>query len=275
MLALAGGSPPLHARALTTLGWIALFEGDTQAAKDAAERAVAAAAGESWILANALNLLGSTELARGLSEASGQRFEEALTLIEGDVEAGVWAPPILMNLGRLAAARGDVGEARRRYEAALAALPAESATFIRPMALGNLASLAWDEGDRGRAARLQREALPLRHELWDVLALANSLDNGAKFAVAGGRPAMAARLLGAAAAVRRRGNVTIELFNLDDHHALLAQVREQLDGPAFTAAWAHGESLSLEQAMADADAVLAAAAQDDHGTVTVTDGSVS
>jgi predicted ATPase/class 3 adenylate cyclase len=271
--ALGGGDPPLQARALTALGWFALYQGDTAAAMDAAERAIATAAGESWILANALLLLGSVELDRGTTEAARRRFEEALALVEDHVEAGVWAPPILMNLGLLATIQGDVVEARRWYEATLAALPADAVTFIRPMVLGHLASIAWNEGDRAKAAALQREALPLRRALWDVLALASSLANAAEFAALGDRPEVAARLLGAAAALRVRGGVTIDPFNLGDPQALMARVREQLGEPAFAAAWAQGESLPLDQAIVEVDALLAAAGPDDCGVRKGTDRS--
>jgi hypothetical protein len=98
-----------------------------------------------------------------------------------------------------------------------------------------------------------------------VLALANSLANGAEFAAVGGRPEVAARLLGAAEALRVRGGVTIDPFNLDDPATLKARVRDQLGEPAFAAAWAQGESLPLDQAIAEADAVLTEAAQGDHG----------
>jgi non-specific serine/threonine protein kinase len=263
--ALGGGDPPLQARALTALGWFALYQGDTAAAMDAAERAVETATGKSWILANALLLLGSVELDRGTTEAARRRFEEALALVEDHVEAGVWAPPILMNLGLLATIQGDVVEARRWYEATLAALPADAVTFIRPMVLGHLASIAWNEGDRAKAAALQREALPLRHALWDVLALASSLANAAEFAALGNRPEVAARLLGAAEALRLRGAVAIDPFNLGDPQGLVARVREQLGEPAFAAAWAEGESLPLDQVIAEADAVLAEAARGDSG----------
>jgi predicted ATPase/class 3 adenylate cyclase len=263
--ALGGGDPPLLARALTGYGWHALYQGDTESAMEAAERAVETAAGESWILAMALLLLGSVDLERGTADAARRRFEEARTLVEGDVDAGVWAPPILMNLGLLAAIQGDVGEARRWYEATLAALPADAVTFIRPMVLGNLASIAWNEGDRSRAAVLQREALPLRRALRDVLALANSLENGAEFAAVAGRQEVAARLLGAAEGLRQRGGVTIDPFNLDDPDALITRVRAQLGESAFAAAWAQGEILPLDQAIAQADAVLAEAAYDDSG----------
>jgi tetratricopeptide (TPR) repeat protein len=228
---------------------------------------VETAAGESWVLANALNLLGSVERNQGSYDAARRWFSEALALVETHADAGVWAPPILMNLGLLAAIGGDAGEARRWYEATLAALPAGVVTFIRPMVLGNLASMAWDAGDRSRAATLQREALPLRRELWDVMALANSLANAAEHAAVGGRPLVAARLLGAAEALRLRGRVAIEPFNLDGHLAFVEQVHALLGDPAFAAAWAQGESLPLDQAIAEAEDVLATAAQDHSGVL--------
>jgi predicted ATPase len=272
VLSLGGGDPPLRARALTGFGWHALYQGDTESAMEAAERAVETAAGESWILAMGLLLLGSVELERGTTDAARRRFEEARALVEGDVDAAVWAPPILLNLGLLAAIQGDVVEARRWYEATLVALPADAVTFIRPMVLGNLASIAWNEGDRSRAAILQREALPLRRALRDVLALANSLANGAEFAAVAGRPEVAARLLGAAEGLRQRGGVTIDPFNLDDPDPLTARVREQLGEPVFAAAWAQGEILPLDQAIAQVDAVLAEAAHDDSGERQVAGG---
>ncbi|HEX6670035.1 MAG TPA: AAA family ATPase, partial [Gemmatimonadales bacterium] len=106
LLALGGGAPPLQARALTALGWYALVQGDTEGAMEAGKRAAETAAGESWILANALNLLGSVELERGPSEAARRYFEEALALVEHHEEAAVWAPSILNNLGLLASISG-------------------------------------------------------------------------------------------------------------------------------------------------------------------------
>jgi hypothetical protein len=76
---------------------------------------------------------------------------------------------------------------------------------------------------------------------------------------------VAARLLGAAEPLRVRGGVTIDPFNLDDPDALKGRVRDQLGELAFAAAWSQGESLSLDDAIAEADAVLAEAAHDDCG----------
>ena len=73
----------------------------------------------------ALNLLGGVELDRGSTDAARQRYEEALALVESASDLALWVPGILSNLGLLAAVRRDFAEARRGYEAALAALPAE------------------------------------------------------------------------------------------------------------------------------------------------------
>jgi predicted ATPase/class 3 adenylate cyclase len=261
LLALGGGAPPLQARALTALGWYALVQGDTDGAMDAGKRAAETAAGESWIRANALNLLGSVELERGPPETARRYFEEALDLVEHHEEAEVWAPSILNNLGLLASISGDSAEARRWYEATLEALPAEGLPLIRPAVLGNLAWMARDEGDWPRAAALQREALTLQSQLQDGPALGISLEDAAQHAVIGGHPEVAARLLGAAEALRLRGGIAIEPFNVDDHRALIAKIREQLDEPTFATARAEGGSLLLGQAIAEADGVLAEAAQ--------------
>jgi hypothetical protein len=136
---------------------------------------------------------------------------------------------------------------------------------MRPIVLGNLAVVAMEEGDRMRAAALDREALALQRTLRNQAVLANSLEAGADYAAVGGQPDVAARLLGAAEAVRLRAGIAIDSFNVDEHQAFVARVREQLDEPAFNAAWAQGESFSLDEAIAEADAVLAVAARGDTG----------
>ena len=218
--ALGGGDPLLQARALTALGWFALYQGDTDGGHGRGRASGRDRRGRVLGPGECPAPTGQRRARPGTTEAARRRFEEARVLVEDHVEAGVWAPPILMNLGLLATIQGDVVAARRWYEATLAALPADAVTFIRPMVLGHLASIAWNEGDRSRAAELQREALPLRQALWDVLALASSLANAAEFAALGGRLEVAARLLGAAEALRLRGAVAIDPFNLGDPDAL-------------------------------------------------------
>jgi predicted ATPase/class 3 adenylate cyclase len=261
LLALDGGSPPLRARGLVWLGWLASVQGAVDAAEEAAERAIQLAADQTWVRAIALHLRGSVELDRGPSDAARQWFEEALELLETDPDAAVWRPGTLTNLGLLATLRGDFAEAHQMFEATLAALPADGSPFARATVLGNLAWVVRREGDWAHAAALQREALALHNEFRNWLSLAIGFEGAAEHAVAGGQAGTAAVLLGAADALRTRADMVIEPFNLDEHRDLVERTRLALGEEPFAAAWAQGEDLTLEDAISTADAVLANAAQ--------------
>jgi hypothetical protein len=103
--------------------------------------------------------------------------------------------------------------------------------------------------------------LSLRRVLREASALSSSFENAAEFALEGGQPETATRLLGAAEAVRQQAGIVVEAFNVGEHEALLARTREALSEAVFTAAWREGEQLALEEAFTEADTVLAQAAQ--------------
>jgi hypothetical protein len=74
-------------------------------------------------------------------------------------------------------------------------------------------------------------------------------------ALARGRPVRAARLVGAVAAVwtaRGRSAWDIEPRSRRDRDRNLAAARARLDEAAFAAAWAEGQAMSLEEAIAEA-----------------------
>jgi predicted ATPase/class 3 adenylate cyclase len=266
LLALPGGDPSLRARSLTLLGWLAQHQGDADAVADPAEQAVDLAREEGWVRAYALNLLGIVELSRESPDAARRYFEEALNLLRADPSGEVFVPELLMHLGLVAADQGDLVEARRSYEAALASLPAGGAPSVRAIVLDNLAWVDWEEGDRHRAAVRDREALGLHGELREMHRLVGSFEVAAEHAADAGRAEAAACLLGAAEALRTRIGVTIEPGNLKWHHSLMTSTREQLGETAFKAAWSQGEGLTLEDAIAAADAVLAEAERAGAGT---------
>jgi tetratricopeptide (TPR) repeat protein len=261
LVALDSGGAALTARALNVVGWLALHQGQTSTADAAGRRALALTADGSWIHAAALNLLGSAELDRGPSDTAQQWFKAALALVEGGPHAEVWAPQFTNNLGILAALRREFAEARRWYETTLATMSSDERGTLRPTVVSNLAWVIREEGDWPRAAEALQEAFALQSELGDVLKLAGSFEDAAQHAVQGGQPEAAGRLLGAAESLRVQGDIAIEPFNLEEHDLLLAKTRELLGDAAFAAAWSQGESLTLEQAVAEADLVLARAAR--------------
>ena len=105
-------------------------------------------------------------------------------------------------------------------------------------------------GDTARAAALCAESMVLSRDNGDRLQLARALEGLAGVAATTGRPELAARLLGAAEALRLAIQGPLwpsERASYDQH---LAATRAALDQTEFAASWAAGRALTLEQAIA-------------------------
>jgi tetratricopeptide (TPR) repeat protein len=123
------------------------------------------------------------------------------------------------------------------------------------IALGNLASIALALGNPGQATAFYDESLTLRRELGDKRGVAKCLDGSAEVAVARGRTEQAVRLLAAAAALRDRIGAQVPFVlaaNRTARDRTLADAQAQLSDAVFAAAWAEGQAMPLEQAIADA-----------------------
>jgi hypothetical protein len=103
--------------------------------------------------------------------------------------------------------------------------------------------------------------LAINGEFLQAWSLSASFEGAADSAFIAGHPEAAARLLGAAEAMRHQAGMVIDAFAIAEHEALLARTREALGAATFAATWRQGESMTLEDAIAEADAVLADAAQ--------------
>jgi hypothetical protein len=106
--------------------------------------------------------------------------------------------------------------------------------------------------DYARAAALGREGLALFRVVGDTWEIGRYLWVLAGAAFGQGRPERAARLFGAAAAVRERFGAPLPPLFRPPHDAAVAAVRAALGEPAFAAAWAAGHAMSLDEVAADA-----------------------
>jgi DNA-binding CsgD family transcriptional regulator len=106
------------------------------------------------------------------------------------------------------------------------------------------------QGDRERAASPFEEALRLLQGRGDKVGIAYSLLGLAGVAVSRGLPARAARLWGAAEALREADGLPLSplVRSLSDYEDDLADARAGLDERSFAAAWAEGRAMTLEQA---------------------------
>jgi DNA-binding CsgD family transcriptional regulator len=118
--------------------------------------------------------------------------------------------------------------------------------------------LAYDRGDFRRLAQVTRDGLDLWRELGLPDLIAHGVFNVGVAADAAGEAEAAARLLGAGKALFERIGMPLaaDQFNreLIDRH--IASAREALGEERFAAAWAAGQALTLEDAVAEAQALV-------------------
>ncbi len=249
-----GGSTTAEARtvALVMAGWLANEQGDLDRAEPLVEEGLsrARAIGHRHYEAQSLISLGLVALRRAAFDRARACFEEGLAIHAslGDV---TWVPFALKNLGFVAYRRGDRAQAGVLYDQALAQFRELGNTFGMAITLISMAKLARDRGDFAGATALYAEGLALRWDHGDKISVAGCLRGLALVAALARQYERAARLSGAAEALREsigagepRGDSRAE--------DAYAPVRAALGETAFAVAWAAGRALPLSEAVAEA-----------------------
>jgi predicted ATPase/DNA-binding CsgD family transcriptional regulator len=284
-----------YAKALHADGRLAHGQGDYAAAEQRLHAALAVwrRLEDRVQMANALFLLGRTALGRGERAAAQALFLESLACAEaagdpwvgslarlwmaqvafddGDDDAArAWAEQVLAGgettgshrnacfalrvLGDVDARQGNIDSARKLLEASLAH-GREVGRWLAAWPAADLADLLIEQQGQTAARPLLREALVTYRDAGDREGVAGCLEGCARLAATVGLAAQAARLAGAAAALRAAVGTPArgERTNLDRH---LARARVTLGARAADAAWAEGLSLPPPQATAEALALL-------------------
>jgi hypothetical protein len=118
--------------------------------------------------------------------------------------------------------------------------------------LNDLGRLALDQGDTARASALFGESLKLSWEPENEIGIALSLAGLAGVAGSAGQPARAAKLLGAAEAIRESIGRPLTPVERSVFERYAATIRAQLGQAAVAMMWAEGRAMTLEQAKAEA-----------------------
>jgi predicted ATPase len=168
----------------------------------------------------------------------------------------------LHGLGLVALRGGHYAQAQEWLDYALALYRETKDRRYVSVALSALSRLALAQADRPAAADRLGECLQLRRDLGDRQGLAEALEVAARWWAAGAAPdaARAARLLGAAHALRDLVGAPVPAIEQAEHAELLADVRAALATAAFDAAWTAGEGLALHADKLLAEAGLARSA---------------
>jgi predicted ATPase/DNA-binding XRE family transcriptional regulator len=254
-------------------GWAAQEQGDSTRALALMRESLALVREGGHSLASELRHLGRALMREGDYWQATNVLQESLAeLREGRVFERI--PPVLNMLGEAALARGSSAEARARFQESQTLCHDLGNTWDTAGALLGEGHVALAEGDSGAASAACSEALKLFANLpdWDDRRRRTGIAaclSGLAGVVAPIAPERAARLWGSAEALR----ATVDQAALAEfalayplpadraaHDLSLAAVRAALGAEAFQAAWAEGQVLTLEQAIAEVLAITATAA---------------
>jgi predicted ATPase/DNA-binding XRE family transcriptional regulator len=247
----SGSAPRGHA--LIGLGVMAFFQGDYKRAGALWEESLALfeALGDTRGVAYSHGNLGLVADAQEDYPRAIASYEQALTHFR-ELDDPTYIGFMTHNIGLIAYFQAEYARATTLFEESLALARAAGDETSIALVLGNLGLVAFAEGDHARALALQRQALANWMQVNNKPWLARAVEHFALIAAATNDPKRAARLFGAGSALRAAfGNSQPPNDReLNDH--FIAVAREQLGASCFDAAWAEGEAMSLEDAIAHA-----------------------
>src|SRR5215470_29307 len=122
--------------------------------------------------------------------------------------------------------------------------------------LHNLGEIAECQGADALAQSLHQDSLAIARKLGDQRLTAYALEGFASAAASQGQAGHALRLAGAAAGLRESMNVPLSATEQDTLRRRLQSAWQALGETAGAVAWAEGQSMPLEEAVAHALAVL-------------------
>jgi predicted ATPase/transcriptional regulator with XRE-family HTH domain len=230
------------------------LEGDAGAALPLAEESLALARrlGDLRAVTRSLHNLAFITYRHGDYKHAAALFAENLALVRGlgDKRGIAWA---LNHLGDVVRSQGDYAEAAALYSESLALFEERGDKHGLAAGLHNLGYIAQHLGDLPQAAARFRDSLVLFHELGQTWNVADALAGLAGVWGREERAEPAARLLGAAAALHAgvdSSGALLEPANRGEWERTVAVVRAQVAPAAWADAWAAGQALTLDTAIA-------------------------
>ena len=243
-----------RAGSLLGAGQLALWQGDYAAARSFLEESIELYRdlGNERGMAEALLAAGFVARVQEEYDSARSLLEEALALSQTIGHRFITAAS-LHHLGMMAAdAQMDYVAARSLFEESLAIYRALGLPRFIALVAFSLGNVVRAEGDHNRARDLFREGLRIMIQVGEKLAIPSALDNFAHLATDQGHADRAARLAGAAARLRDASGTSLWPLVQQSRERWLAAAHETLGEDAFRTAWAEGQAMTPEHAVAEA-----------------------
>jgi predicted ATPase/DNA-binding SARP family transcriptional activator len=210
------------------------------------------ALGDTRSVAAALGGLGYCRRQQGDLEGARALTAESLALFQelGDRLSVAWTSRSLAHLHRYL---GDLEQAAQLYQQSVSLCREAGRPHELAHGLVGLGDVALGRGDLEEAVRRYVEGLEKFQQHGSEVGIPWLLEKFAGIAALRGHGERAARLLGAAEALREILGVALPPVDRSDYYdRQLLTTRSLLSEDAFAAAWKEGRALTLEQAIAEA-----------------------
>jgi predicted ATPase len=250
-LALAGeDSAADRVRVLNGTGALAWSQGDYDPATRYFEQCLALqrAIGDTRGAAMTLNNLGLVAIKRADYTQATAFFSENLPIFRALGDEYSYAAT-LSNLGMVARYQGEYAQARQLFEESLAPRRALANRWAIAASLTNLGIVALYQHDYAQARELYHESLAILADLGEKESIAECLEGLAGVFVAQRQPDRAARLCGAAEALRAAIGAPLSPTDQALYTTIVQSARAALDPASFEQEWLAGQQLPLEAAI--------------------------
>jgi DNA-binding CsgD family transcriptional regulator len=206
---------------------------------------------------HAAYLLGIALYRQGDLDAAEDSYEETITLLrlmgnDATLENAI-AAEAMLGIAQIARDRGDLARAASLYEETLQWQSLAGVTWGAALGRYGYGTVTQAQGDLPRALALYRESMHYWRQIGDDGSVAVCLEGIASALCAAGAPAQAARLLGAAQALREAADSAVPCNALAPYGGLVRSVRDCLGETAFNEAWLAGLRLSGDDAITEAN----------------------
>jgi predicted ATPase/class 3 adenylate cyclase/DNA-binding CsgD family transcriptional regulator len=190
------------------------------------------------------------ELLLGLGDVSGAARIIEPALADFEHEIPMYSTPFLLLHGEMLLASGDEAGGQAELEKARKATAQTENEPMTAQVDHHLGRLARRQAQITDAEHLHHRALVLFHRNRLVPGIAESLEALAGIAADQESPTEAARLFGAAAAIRSSIGLARWPTDQSGYEEDLAHARQQLDADSFATAWTDGDSLDIDDVIA-------------------------
>jgi DNA-binding CsgD family transcriptional regulator len=257
-------SPAVRAPALAVLSAIAHRQDDNTRAASHAQEALSlfteiddeeGAGYASYLLGIALYRLADLD-------AAEHCYAQAITLLRPTGQdatlENVIAAETMLGIAQIARDRGHLARAASLYEETLQWQSLAGVTWGAALSRYGYGTVTQAQGDVPRALALYRESMHYWRQIGDDGSVAVCLEGIASALCAAGAAVQAARLLGAAQALREAIDAPVPCNALAPYGGLVRSVRDCLGETAFNEAWLAGHRLSGDDAITEANHSIAA-----------------